>query len=346
MRAQDRTAQPIEVQNFGSKPIRGQYNSAAPTDMTSTEKLPNSTSDGNVSQLVNQSQTTDEPADTGATEASDSDSDNTTRGQSDTSGDTAHTQQARTSPTTMASERVSATEAPPAAMLPWAVSCKVTKFIKVASGFGDLAGIFGISVERFVFITYALNHDQILTTRRTVALATAMVVYILASAVAIVTSPMDFPVGKPCIPKHATNLRLLSILGIPFVIAVFPTVALFYYKIARLAYSKRDKVSPPLSANQNAAHRSRKSDWKVTKTLSIVIGVFAVTYVPYSLVITVVPDGVWIQEIFAMLWNLNTFINPVIYGYRNTQFKRAFRSLLHVGTPGEASGADRTTGTQ
>ena len=37
----------------------------------------------------------------------------------------------------------------------WNGVCKTTKFIKLLGGIGDLAGIFGISMERFVFIKYA-----------------------------------------------------------------------------------------------------------------------------------------------------------------------------------------------
>ena len=184
-------------------------------------------------------------------------------------------------------------------LLYWSGVCKASKFIKLLGGFGDLAGIFGISLERFIFITYALKHEQILTKKRTIIIACVMGTYSLPSSVLLIGFSKNFEFGMLCQVELVISPVLNYAFNLPVFISVVPAIVMFYYKIARLAYC-------------------------------VVIGVFVLTYLPYTVAYILLPQNYWLLAGLALFWNINTFVNPIIYGYKNKDFRRAFKTLLKI----------------
>ena len=112
--------------------------------------------------------------------------------------------------------------------------------------------------------------------------------------------------------------------NLPVFISVVPA-------IARLAYSKRTRTSDITThSNQNDGQNNQSGNWKITKVLCVVIGVFVLTYVPYTIAYILLPQNYWLLAGLALLWNINTFVNPIIYGYKNKDFRRAFKTLLKI----------------
>ena len=216
-------------------------------------------------------------------------------------------------------------------LLYWSGICKTSKFIKLLGGFGDLAGIFGISLERYIFITYALNHEQILMKNRTIIIACLMGTYSLLSSALLIGFSKNFEFGMVCQVELVISPVLNYAFNLPVFISVVPAIVMFYYKIARLAYSKRTRTSNITThSNQNDGQNNQSGNWKITKVLCVVIGVFVLTYVPYTIAYILLPQNYWLLAGLALLWNINTFVNPIIYGYKNKDFRRAFKTLLKI----------------
>ena len=209
-------------------------------------------------------------------------------------------------------------------LLLWSGVCKTSKFIKLLGGFGDLAGIFGISLERFIFITYALNHEQILTKKRTIIIACVMATYSLLSSTLLIGFSKNFELGMVCQAEMVIPPVLNYVFNLPVFILVLPAIVMFYYKIARLAYSKRTRTSDIGTHNQNGGQDNQSGNWKITKVLCVVIGVFVLAYIPYTVAYISLPQNYWLLAGTALLWNVNTFVNPIIYGYKNKDFKKSF----------------------
>lgn len=80
---------------------------------------------------------------------------------------------------------------------------------------------------------------------------------------------------------------------------------------------------------------SAKSDAKTVKTLAIVFGIFVMCWVPFFLVSAVITtqDRVDIDAIHnaAFIFGLlNSAMNPLIYGWRNKDFRRAYLITLRL----------------
>ena len=207
----------------------------------------------------------------------------------------------------------------------WSGVCKTSKFIKLLGGFGDLAGIFGISLERYIYITYALNHEQILAKKEPIIIACLMGTYSFLSSALLI----GFSFLKALIWGWYVKWSWSYLL--PVFISVVPAIVMFYYKIARLAYSKRTRTSDITThSNHNGGQNNQSGNWKITKVLCVVIGVFVLTYVPYTVTYILLPQNYWLLAGFALFWNINTFVNPIIYGYKNKDFRRAFKTLLKI----------------
>ena len=73
---------------------------------------------------------------------------------------------------------------------------------------------------------------------------------------------------------------------------------------------------------------------KVTKTMGLVIGVYLGTWLPIIIIAPMARDDSpatvqWLDTAATWLWLCNAFINPIIYAFRFSDFKRAFNKLLY-----------------
>ena len=169
----------------------------------------------------------------------------------------------------------------------------------------------------------------------------------------------EFQRGETCEVGNVYSQVQINIGWMPSVVAVLLVVAVLYIRIGQLAWrASRDvKQVGPLEleatnqnpankviTNQNAANNSSsqsKAQKRITTVLSLVIGVFVVTYVPSAIVLTLAtrfpPSHSigWFLAFFIVLWNINTFINPIIYAWKNRDFKKAFYILFKRKLPPE-----------
>ena len=185
-------------------------------------------------------------------------------------------------------------------LLYWSGVCKASKFIKLLGGFGDLAGIFGISLGKIYFHNLCsesrTNFDE---KKGTIIIACLMGTYSLLSSALLIGFSKNFEFGMLCQVELVISPVLNYAFNLPVFISVVPAIVMFYYKIARLAYC-------------------------------VVIGVFVLTYLPYTVAYILLPQNYWLLAGLALFWNINTFVNPIIYGYKNKDFRRAFKTLLKI----------------
>ena len=233
----------------------------------------------------------------------------------------------------------------------WRVTCQVSKLISVTGVFGDLVGIFGIALERFIYITFPLQYDTLLTRGRVVAmLVTSWMAAVCFSVLGVVFSNVEIHRGETCEVRNVYSQTQTTIGFIPCVVAVLIIVAVLYVRIGQIAYRASRDINRVgalggESTNQNGAQNNQnnqsKSQMRITSVLSLVIGVFVVTYIPSMIVLSLaarLPASYsmgWILAVAIVVWNINTFSNPIIYAWKNRDFKKAFYILLRRKLPQE-----------
>ena len=90
-----------------------------------------------------------------------------------------------------------------------------------------------------------------------------------------------------------------------------------------------------ISAN-NTGNNNNSNDRKVTKMMSIVFGTFLACWVPYTFfnsarALLAQNSPVWLDILYKLTLSIcysNSFMNPIIYGWKNRSFREAYTQLL------------------
>ena len=216
-----------------------------------------------------------------------------------------------------------------------------------------------ISVERFIAIKFSLRYRTIVTNRR--ALFASIAVWLWAVAVTIVTIPQALRASNneayrnlvravhPCakIQKYhscrptpiapASNEYLIflvtSVLIIPLVI-----ILCSYGYIFIVSHKHRRRIRE--QGNIQEINKTKR-EMKGARTLAIVVGVCLLGIVPLLITTSLrflgkLPDNDFRRPklkyfryfVHAFAFCLNAVCSPFIYGWRNEQFRDAFRRLL------------------
>ena len=169
----------------------------------------------------------------------------------------------------------------------WRVTCQVSKLISVTGVFGDLVGIFGIALERFIYITFPLQYETLLTRGRVVAMLVASwTAAVCFSVFGVVFSDVEIRRGETCEVRNVYSQTQTTIGFIPCVVAVL----IISGCSLRADWSDRlqgitwyqprgntGRANQPIRVDLTTKSTNRK---RITSVLSLVIGVFVVTYIP------------------------------------------------------------------
>ena len=96
------------------------------------------------------------------------------------------------------------------------------------------------------------------------------------------------------------------------------------------------ETSPRGGVSTLTLKRSRNKEWKIIKTLVMVVGIFFVCWMPFAVVIAIEPflkKSVSVQMMSVFLWlgYFNSVSNPVIYVWLNRNYRKAFKRVLFRG---------------
>ena len=86
-------------------------------------------------------------------------------------------------------------------------------------------------------------------------------------------------------------------------------------------------------ASTSTLRKSRNKEWKIIKTLVMVVGIFFICWMPFAVVIAIEPFlknpvSVKMMSVFLWLGYFNSVSNPVIYVWLNRNYRRAFKRVL------------------
>ncbi|XP_023213841.1 octopamine receptor-like [Centruroides sculpturatus] len=198
-----------------------------------------------------------------------------------------------------------------------------------ASGCSMLS-LVGVAVDRYVAIIYALSYPRIMTFRY----ATLYIVIVWLYMGVISSMPLfgigeTFKPGNECDLYYThTSTYALSVVAAHVLFTLVSTTVL-YGIIFREAW-KQSLAVAALEIN----HRVHK-EAKTARTMALVLGVCLIGFLPYFCSITVrYIDGIKQEQVDAVkrwmvcLYFGKSALNPIVYGWKNRDFRSAFKRLL------------------
>ena len=181
-------------------------------------------------------------------------------------------------------------------------SCRALAFLGAFSGFGNLMCIIIVTIDRYLFINWPLRYHGIVTTSKALVVAAVSFVCVLIVSVMAIYKQS---VKKPCTTFQMYNPYVVNYVGLPTSVLAVILILILYGKIAWLTWKNR-KSHP----NEMAGSDKSGSQNKVTKIISLVIGVFLMTYLVYFAAFlgtnsVKVKYVRWIQIVAIWIWRVS-----------------------------------------
>ena len=182
------------------------------------------------------------------------------------------------------------------------ICCKAYVFITAFCGLGNLLSVMVVTVDRYIYINWPLRYPTLVTNgRATVVAIVSFILGLIGSSLAV----LGRTVQKPCNTIQIMHPFVIIYGGLPTFLLAIILVAVLYGKIAILAF--RTRTSNPNPENISAVSGLQK---KTTRTISLVIGVFMMTYLIYFAVF-ISSNGIkskyvaWIQVVSIWIWRVS-----------------------------------------
>ena len=197
--------------------------------------------------------------------------------------------------------------------------------------FASLLHLAIVSGERFAAVEYSLRYETLVTTRR---LSTA-----IASAWAISVVPTLNSLIRIVVIDEPAFIETIS-LAIFFVCVPGSVATICFCQVAVFLESRRHRRHILAHQVSEAAAKEILKKDKAARTMAMVVGALLLCYAPTVLCHVVITKArlpvdtalgaVCATEVF--LW-ANSLVNPIIYGARTQDFRRALRELFGLENP-------------
>ncbi|XP_024877417.1 D(3) dopamine receptor isoform X1 [Temnothorax curvispinosus] len=217
----------------------------------------------------------------------------------------------------------------------------ISRFImfSLACG-GSIYNLIIIAIDRYVAIVYPLSYNAYATKRR--VLLIIIVAWICTMGVSsIPTYWNNFDASnadQKC--ELETVLPRYYILAIQMPALFLSWIAMFllYWKIWREAHMHARRMNLGIVPNI-----AEKNDRKSVQVVLLILGCFSICWFPYFVVVCIrmhTSDWrtnsmtLWYKSTFALAV-ANSAMNPFIYAWKNTNFRKAFLKILHFKSPND-----------
>ena len=216
------------------------------------------------------------------------------------------------------------------------IACWTTTIITSTTHGMSLHSLMAIAIDRFIAVFFPLRYVEIMTLTRAYVLIVGLWIYVFLMVFLSVILSNIWPVAKCEIgnlvppPTYSVTIAGGIWLGLAITLILYTCIFVAARKQARLIYSQEASVVTSAVENEN-----KRRERRITVMMGVVLGALIICWAPFTLMNIVkkrlgeVPR--FIEILFQMtivLLNVNSVLNPLIYGWKNKEFYRAFRKLL------------------
>ncbi|XP_055042932.2 trace amine-associated receptor 3-like [Misgurnus anguillicaudatus] len=223
------------------------------------------------------------------------------------------------------------------------VVCKIHSSLNITLCFSSLIHLSLISIDRYLAICDPLRYKMRITNNTVTVCITFTWIFSFVYNFSIVFSGVNavgleaYILQMSCFGACAVSInKEWGLISFILVFIIPGTIMSSLYIIIFNVVKKHAKVlSEKVSVtttgvnSQSSAHRERKA----AKTLALVMGVFFICWLPFSIAASVNPffNFVTPADVFeALVWfaYFNSTCNPLIYGFFYPCFQKAFKTLI------------------
>lgn len=220
------------------------------------------------------------------------------------------------------------------------LTCLLRHTFEIAFIGSSVLNLLVISIERYLAIVHPLFHVKKSTKNWLATLiASSWVISILVACLPLFGWNSWYP-GVPCDPMYIYSK---SYSGLVYCILIGSMIANFvmYVQVVNTALAQLRALQAETSVVADDALRHvhiKKKSIKKTKMMILVLGVFAICWGPYCL--TILFETIFlepsdsmelVEKFLACFGILNSGLNWIIFGLKNSSYRKAFKYLLCCG---------------
>lgn len=196
-----------------------------------------------------------------------------------------------------------------------------------------------ISIDRYLAVVYPLRYQVWMTPTLNKFMIACVWVYSLGIAILIfllLEPPNDGTYSFDLNP-YFHGFLLIGNVFVPFVIMI-----ILYSKIYIIAKRHARRAGNAMSSTSNTtssrSHRRFAREVKLAKTLGIVVLFFVICWLPFEMinVLILMDEGVIncameiADTVACWFAYLHSSMNPLLYAFASSEFRRAFKKLLFI----------------
>ena len=224
----------------------------------------------------------------------------------------------------------------------WANLCLARVLINMLSMGGNVWSIFGISLDSCLFICKPLRYHNWVTIDRILKIMTIVWVYTIATATITLLMFNRLSIGMPCRSVIVIDPIIYKSVYFPQQICLITGFVLCYVIIAVVAWKQKNRVAPQIAPTEAPNPNVTAPDstpsapnWKITKMMAMVPGVYLLSMFPAT-VFAILNNRlaresmVYMDRAASILWFTQSWANPLIYAWKNEDFRRAIKTVLRI----------------
>ncbi|XP_012259564.2 D(2) dopamine receptor-like [Athalia rosae] len=212
------------------------------------------------------------------------------------------------------------------------VAC-VSRFVLISFACSaSIYNLIAIAGDRYISIVHPLKYTRYMSKK--VVYVIIVIGWMTALGISSIPTWWNcFDFADECemdtvLPRYYTVAVLTPMLFVSWI-----TMFVLYWRIWREASTHAQRL------RDNSLYNDVPSDWKSVQVVLMVLGCFSICWLPY-LIVACTRSFDWSSKAspvtYKAMFSLamaNSGMNPIIYAWKNTNFRKAFERLLHFESP-------------
>ncbi|XP_017048196.1 beta-1 adrenergic receptor [Drosophila ficusphila] len=214
--------------------------------------------------------------------------------------------------------------------------CLLRFFLLICACCVSMLTLISIAVDRYIAVVYALHYRRYMTRR--VAYSIIVSNWCLGALVALLPVFWNrWPDAQACEFDEVLSPGYIAGVITPGFVIIWVCMLLVYWRIMREAAKQAQRLRQSVVYNTDEATTMRSlllhPDWKSVQIVVFIMGCFTLCWLPYFCVaiaqlFSICRSSSMIYKTTFSLAIANSALNPIIYSWKNSGFRRAFAQTL------------------